>query len=86
MALLLIVLVILLLFGGIGTWPSFGYHQYGYGPSGLLLCPRGGYPHRGSAPSAADLRGAQKSRGYKRVIDDRRSMAAMAESEGTGEG
>jgi hypothetical protein len=37
MGLLLIVLVILLLFGGIGTWPSFGYHQYGYGPSGLLL-------------------------------------------------
>jgi hypothetical protein len=35
MELLLIVLVILLLFGGIGTWPSFGYHQYGYGPSGL---------------------------------------------------
>jgi hypothetical protein len=35
--LLLIVLVILLLFGGIGTWPSFGYHHYGYGPSGLLL-------------------------------------------------
>ena len=37
MGLVLIVLVILLLFGGIGTWPSFGYHQYGYGPSGLLL-------------------------------------------------
>ena len=37
MELLLIVLVILLLFGGIGTWPSFGYHHYGYGPSGLLL-------------------------------------------------
>ena len=37
MGLLLIVLVILLLFGGIGTWPSFGYHPYGYGPSGLLL-------------------------------------------------
>jgi len=36
MELLLIVLVILLLFGGIGTWPSFGYHQYGYGLSGLL--------------------------------------------------
>jgi hypothetical protein len=35
--LVLIVLVILLLFGGIGTWPSFGYHPYGYGPSGLLL-------------------------------------------------
>ena len=33
MGLLLIVLLILLLFGGIGTWPSFGYHQYGYGPS-----------------------------------------------------
>jgi hypothetical protein len=37
MGLLLIVLVILLLLGGIGTWPSFGYHPYGYGPSGLLL-------------------------------------------------
>jgi Protein of unknown function (DUF3309) len=37
MELLLIVLVILLWFGGIGTWPSFGYHPYGYGPSGLLL-------------------------------------------------
>jgi Protein of unknown function (DUF3309) len=37
MGLVLVVLVILLLFGGIGTWPSFGYHQYGYGPSGLLL-------------------------------------------------
>jgi hypothetical protein len=37
MELLLIVLVIILLFGGIGTWPSFGYHQYGYGPSGLLF-------------------------------------------------
>lgn len=37
MELLLIVLLILFLFGGIGSWPSFGYHQYGYGPSGLLL-------------------------------------------------
>lgn len=37
MEVLLIILVILLLFGGIGTWPSFGYHQYGYGPSGLLF-------------------------------------------------
>jgi hypothetical protein len=38
MGLLLIALLILLLFfGGIGAWPSFGYHQYGYGPSGLLL-------------------------------------------------
>jgi Protein of unknown function (DUF3309) len=37
MELLLIVLIILLAFGGIGIWPSFGYHDYGYGPSGLLL-------------------------------------------------
>jgi hypothetical protein len=37
MELLLIVLIILLVFGGIGVWPSFGYHDYGYGPSGLLL-------------------------------------------------
>jgi Protein of unknown function (DUF3309) len=37
MELLLIVLIILLVFGGIGVWPSVGYHDYGYGPSGLLL-------------------------------------------------
>jgi Protein of unknown function (DUF3309) len=37
MELLLMVLIILLLFGGIGVWPSFGSHDYGYGPSGLLL-------------------------------------------------
>jgi hypothetical protein len=37
MELLLIVLLIFLFFGGIGVWPSFGYHDYGYGPSTLLL-------------------------------------------------
>jgi uncharacterized protein (TIGR03382 family) len=37
MELLLIVLIILLVCAGIGVWPSFGYHDYGYGPSGLLL-------------------------------------------------
>lgn len=33
MRLVLIVLLILLLVGGLPTW---GYHSYGYGPSGLL--------------------------------------------------
>jgi hypothetical protein len=37
MELLLIGLIILLVCGGIGVWPSIGYHDYGYGPSGLLL-------------------------------------------------
>jgi hypothetical protein len=37
MELLLIRVLIILLLGGIGTWPSFGYHHYGYGPSGLLF-------------------------------------------------
>ena len=37
MELLLIIVLIIVLFGGIGTWPSFGYHHYGYGPSGLLF-------------------------------------------------
>ncbi len=37
MELLLIVLIILLAFGGIGIWPSFGYRQYSYGLSGLIL-------------------------------------------------
>jgi hypothetical protein len=37
MELLLITLLILLSFGGLGVWPSFGYHDYGYGPSTLLL-------------------------------------------------
>jgi hypothetical protein len=30
MELLRIFVVIILLFGSIGTWPSFGYHHYGY--------------------------------------------------------
>jgi hypothetical protein len=33
MQLLLLVLVILLLIGGLPTW---GYHSYGYAPSGVL--------------------------------------------------
>jgi uncharacterized protein (TIGR03382 family) len=37
MALLLIGLIILLVCGGIGVWPSVGSHPYSYGPSGLLL-------------------------------------------------
>ncbi len=37
MGLLLVVLVIILLFGGIGTLPAIGYYQGGYGPSGLLF-------------------------------------------------
>jgi hypothetical protein len=32
MSLLLIIIVLLLLFGGLPHW---GYHSYGYGPSGL---------------------------------------------------
>jgi len=32
MGLLLIIIVLLLLFGGLPRW---GYHSYGYGPSGL---------------------------------------------------
>ena len=59
MELLLIVLVILLLFGGIGIWPSFGYHQYGYGPSGLLLVLVVDYPHRVFAPPSSGLRVAK---------------------------
>jgi hypothetical protein len=31
MSLLLLILVLLLVFGGLPNW---GYHQYGYGPSG----------------------------------------------------
>lgn len=32
MSLILLILLILLIFGGLPTW---GYHQYGYGPSGV---------------------------------------------------
>ena len=37
MGLLLIILIIILLFGGIGTLPAVGWHSYGYGPSGILF-------------------------------------------------
>lgn len=30
---LLLIIVVILLFGGLPNW---GYHSYGYGPSGLL--------------------------------------------------
>lgn len=33
MSLLLLIILILLL---VGALPNFGYHSYGYGPSGLL--------------------------------------------------
>jgi hypothetical protein len=33
MSLLLLIVLILLLVGGL---PTFGYHSYGYGPSGLV--------------------------------------------------
>jgi len=32
MSLVLLILLVLLVFGGLPNW---GYHQYGYGPSGL---------------------------------------------------
>jgi hypothetical protein len=34
MNLVLLILLLLLLFGGLPTW---GYHSYGYGPSGVIL-------------------------------------------------
>ena len=33
MGLILLIIILLLVFGGLPTW---GYHQYGYGPSGIL--------------------------------------------------
>jgi Protein of unknown function (DUF3309) len=37
MSLVLVILLILLLLGGIGTYPGWGYSSgWGYGPSGLL--------------------------------------------------
>jgi hypothetical protein len=37
MSFILIVILILLLFGGIGTYPGWGYSSgWGYGPSGIL--------------------------------------------------
>jgi len=34
MGLLLLIVCLVLLFGGLPTW---GYHQYGYAPSGVVL-------------------------------------------------
>lgn len=36
MNLVVLLLLILLLVGGVGTWPAWGWHNYGYGPSGIL--------------------------------------------------
>lgn len=37
MSLLLAIILLLLLFGGIGSYPGWGYSSgWGYGPSGLL--------------------------------------------------
>ncbi len=33
MSLLVLIILLILVFGGLPTW---GYHQYGYAPSGLL--------------------------------------------------
>lgn len=33
MSLVLLIVLLLLVFGGLPTW---GYHHYGYGPSGIL--------------------------------------------------
>jgi len=37
MSLILIILIIILLFGGVGTYPRWGYSSgWGYGPSGIF--------------------------------------------------
>ncbi len=37
MSLILIILIIILLFGGFGTYPRWGYSSgWGYGPSGIF--------------------------------------------------
>jgi hypothetical protein len=37
MSLVLVVLIVLLLIGGVGSYPSWGYSSgWGYGPSGLI--------------------------------------------------
>jgi hypothetical protein len=37
MSLLLLILILVLLFGGVGTYPRWGYNSgWGYGPSGIL--------------------------------------------------
>lgn len=34
---ILLILIILCLLGGVGTGPWWGYHNYGFGPSGLMF-------------------------------------------------
>jgi hypothetical protein len=37
MSLLLVILIVILLVGGVGAYPSWGYSSgWGYGPSGIL--------------------------------------------------
>ena len=37
MSLLLLIILLVLLFGGVGTYPRWGYSSgWGYGPSGIL--------------------------------------------------
>jgi len=37
MSLLLLIVILVLLFGGVGAYPSWGYSRgWGYGPSGIL--------------------------------------------------
>jgi hypothetical protein len=37
MSLILIIIILILLFGGIGTYPRWGYSSgWGYGPSGII--------------------------------------------------
>lgn len=37
MSLLLLILIVILLVGGVGSYPSWGYSSgWGYGPSGLI--------------------------------------------------
>ena len=33
---LIVILLIVLLVLGVGAYPGFGWHSYGYGPSGLI--------------------------------------------------
>lgn len=36
MSTILVVLLIVILLGGVGFAPSWGWHQWGWGPSGIL--------------------------------------------------
>lgn len=33
---MVLILIIILVVLALGAWPSFGYHQWGYGPSGIV--------------------------------------------------